>query len=77
VRNVASKDYSEEQVLAWAPDVLDRHARTSKCLSRLTFVADLGGTLAEFGDLEPDGHLDMMFVHSGFQRRLVDSTLLS
>jgi putative acetyltransferase len=76
VRNVARKDYSEEQVLAWAPDELDRQACASKCASRQTFVAELDGTLAGFGDLESDGHLDMMFVHSRFQRRGVASMLL-
>ena len=76
VRNVARKDYSEEQVLAWAPDDLDRPAWASKCASRQTFVAELDDTLAGFGDLEPDGHLDMMFVHSRFQRRGIASMLL-
>lgn len=77
VRNIARKDYSEEQVHAWAPDDLDRQSWASKCASRQTFVAELDGALAGFGDLEADGHVDMMFVHSRFQRRGVASLLLA
>jgi putative acetyltransferase len=76
VRNVARRDYSEEQVLDWAPDDLDRQAWASKCASQRTFVAALDGTLVGFGDLEADGHLAMMFVRSRFQRRGIASMLL-
>jgi putative acetyltransferase len=75
-RVVARKDYSEDQVLAWAPNDLDRQAWAAKCASRQTFIAEFDGTLVGFADLEADGHLDMMFVHSQFQRRGVASMLL-
>ncbi|MBN9507734.1 MAG: GNAT family N-acetyltransferase [Alphaproteobacteria bacterium] len=76
VRIVARRDYSEAQVMAWAPDDIERTLFAARCASRPTWVAETGGTVVGFTDLEPDGHLDMMFVHPGFQRQGVASALL-
>ena len=76
VREIARKDYSAEQVAAWAPDETDLarfHARRS---TKPTFVAEIGGAVAGFTDLEPDGHIDMLFVHPDFQRRGVAKSLI-
>jgi putative acetyltransferase len=76
VRQVASKDYSPAQVQAWAPDELDRDLWLERRGSRPTWVAVIDGRIAGFTDLEPDGHVDMMFVHPDFQGRRVASSLL-
>jgi putative acetyltransferase len=76
VREIARKDYSAEQVTAWAPDEADLerfHARRS---AKPTFVAEIGGAHAGFSDLEPNGHIDMLFVHPDFQRRGVAKALI-
>jgi putative acetyltransferase len=39
-------------------------------------VAVIGSRLAGFSDLEPDGHVDMLYVHPDFQRRGVARLLL-
>lgn len=77
VRRVASRDYTHEQVMAWAPDNIDREATASRNLSRPTWVAEIDGVIAGFTDLEPTGHLDRLYVHSDYQRRGVASTLLT
>lgn len=76
VRQVASRDYSPAQVLAWAPDDLDRDLWLQRRGSRPTWVAMIDGRIAGFTDLEADGHVDMMFVHPDFQGRRVASGLL-
>jgi putative acetyltransferase len=76
VRIVARRDYSEAQVKAWAPDDIERTLFAARCASRPTWVAEIGSTRVGFTDLEPDGHLDMMFVHPDFQRRGIASALL-
>jgi len=65
IREVASKDYSPAQVEAWAQ--VDRDGFATRRLSRPTWVAVLGEERLGFTDLEPDGHLDMMFVHPAHQ----------
>ena len=76
VRRIAIKDYTEDQVKAWAPDEADRERWASRRASRPTWVAEIDGALAGFTDLEPDGHVDMMFVHPDHQGRGVAGALL-
>jgi putative acetyltransferase len=77
VRVVARRDYTQEQVMAWAPDDVDRGAWRSRCGARETFVAEIGDSIVGFTELERDGHLDMMFVHPEHQGRGVASALLA
>lgn len=67
VRRVAVRDYTPEQVLAWAPDDIDRARWAARRENRETWVAVVDGVVAGFSDLEPDGHLDMMFVDADHQ----------
>jgi putative acetyltransferase len=77
VRQVARRDYSEAQVRAWAPDAIDRARWAARRADRPTWVAEAGGDIAGFTDLEPDGHIDMLFVHPGQQGRGVATALLA
>ena len=76
VRRIAIRDYTEDQVKAWAPDEPDRERWAARRASRPTWVAEVDGALAGFTDLEPDGHVDMMFVHPDHQGRGVAGALL-
>ncbi|HEY1720059.1 MAG TPA: GNAT family N-acetyltransferase [Magnetospirillaceae bacterium] len=74
IREIASRDYTPAQIEAWAQ--VDRASWAEWRLSRPTWVAVVDGMPAGFADLEPDGHLDMMFVHPAFRRVGVASALL-
>ncbi len=76
VREVASRDYDPAQVAAWAPDEIDRVRWAARLGGRPTWVATLGGEIAGFSDLEPDGHIDMLFVDPDHQGRGVAAALL-
>jgi putative acetyltransferase len=76
VREVAARDYSPTQVLAWAPDAIDEKRFGQKCETKDTWIAEVDGRIAGFSDLEPDGHVDMLYVHPDFQRRGVARALL-
>jgi putative acetyltransferase len=76
VRIVARRDYTHEQVMAWAPDEIDRQAWAARCASRQTWVAEIDDHIAGFSDMEPDGHLNMMFVHPACQGAGVATALL-
>ena len=75
VREVASKDYSPEQVAAWAK-VDDAGVWAQYRASRPTWLAVDGSTPIGFTDLKPDGCLDMMFVSPDYQGKGVASLLL-
>jgi len=77
VRRVAIRDYSEAQVKAWAPDTAEREKWVERRASRPTWVAEIDGKVAGFTDLEPDGHVDMMYVHPDFKGRGVANALMA
>lgn len=76
VREIASRDYTAAQIRAWAPDEIDAVQFGRRCEVKSTWVAELGGRIAGFSDLEPDGHVDMLYVHPDFVRRGVARALL-
>ncbi|KQV32105.1 acetyltransferase [Rhizobium sp. Root1203] len=76
IREVASKDYSQAEVDAWA-QVDDREEWAQRRSSRPTWIAERNGVAVGFSDLEPDGHLDMMFVHPDYQGIGAASLLLA
>ena len=75
IREVASKDYTPDQVDAWA-QVESHDGWARRRVSRPTWIATVNGNPAGFSDLEPSGHLDMMFVHPRYQGLGVASILL-
>lgn len=74
IRETASKDYTPAQIDAWAR--VDRDSWSVRRADRPTWVADIGGVVAGFSDLEVDGHIDMMFVHPDFGGRGVATALI-
>ena len=75
VCSVNRADYSEEQVRAWAPGVPDPEEWHARMADRRTLVAEEGGEVVGFAELEEDGHLDMLYVRGdsvgrGVGRRL-------
>lgn len=75
IRQVAYKDYDRAQIDAWAQ--INRDLWGERRLSRPTWVAVLGGVPVGFTDLEPNGHLDMMYVHPDYQGIGVATLLLT
>src|SRR5437660_11205760 len=74
IREVAASDYTPAQIDAWAQ--ADRAAWEARRLSRPTWVAFTGEGVIGFVDLEPNGYLDMMFVHPDRQGSGVATALL-
>lgn len=75
VHTVNAGDYSPEQLDAWAdgsPDLAEWGRTLSEHRS---FVAEDGGGIVGFGDIDASGYLDRLYVHKDFQRRGVASAL--
>ena len=80
IRDTASKDYSAEQVAAWAPESVDLVEWNERRLAAYTYVATIDGRVVGFSDVTDDGLLDMLFVHSeaggsGVARALVGAVV--
>ena len=75
VHTVNAADYTPEQLDAWATgkkplDTWDRSFRANT-----TLVAEAGGQIVGFADMDDGGYLDHLFVHRDFQRRGVATAL--
>jgi putative acetyltransferase len=77
VRLVNSRDYSPEQVEAWAPDDIDVGVWAHRLARAFSVVAEIDGRVAGFADVEDVGHLDCLYVHAGHQRCGVGRALLA
>ena len=75
VRSVNRADYSEEQVRAWAPEIPDPEAWHARRADRRTLLAEGHGGVIGVGELEGDGHLDMLYSRKGAVGRGVGSLL--
>jgi putative acetyltransferase len=62
VRSVNRAHYSDRQVMAWAPGVPDPGEWHARMAGRKTLVAEKGGEVVGFAELEDDGHLDMLYL---------------
>jgi len=77
VRNFARTDYTEWQINAWAGDFIDRAPFGQRCVEKSTWAAEREDRAAGFSDIEPDAHIDMLYVHPDFSRRGVVRALLA
>ena len=69
VHIINAKDYSEEQLNAWATEHIDLEKWNRSFLSHYTVVAEIDGTVVGFGDIDNTGYLDRLFVHANFQHQ--------
>lgn len=67
IRRINRKDYSAEQVRAWAPDEIDVASWAEKLTERYSIVVETNGIIMGFGDIEDDGHLGHLYVHADHQ----------
>jgi len=77
VHEVNIRDYTTAQVDAWAPADIDIESWTQSLSSKFTFVAEDGDTIAGFGELEANGHIDRFYCHKDFQRQGVGKLILT
>lgn len=75
VHTVNAKDYTREQLNAWATGRVDLEQWNRSFLSHLSLVAVEDGTIVGFGDMAPDGYLDRLYVHADHQGQGIATTL--
>jgi len=77
IRYVCCRDYSDEQIRAWAPDDFDQELWAKRIEKIHPNVAVLEGQIVGYADLQDDGLIDHFFVDSRFQRQGVGHALMS
>ena len=74
---LASRDYSLEQLQAWAPRDLDQGLWATRIRGIHPFVAELGGELVGYADLQANGYIDHFFVSGHHGRRGIGTALMN
>jgi|GEM_PF-1721329 len=78
IHNINSRDYSVEQINAWAPydSVKDYSGWKEKLAKVKPFVAVIGDIIVGFAEFEPNGHIDCFYVHHEYQGKGIGSALM-
>lgn len=77
IHQVASRDYSPEQIEAWAPRDLDASLWQERIRGIKPFVAELDGEVVGHADLQANGYIDHFFVSGHHPRRGVGAMLMN
>lgn len=77
VRETASKDYTSEQIDAWADEDRDLAEWDRARAAANTQVVELYGQVVGFIDVSEGGYIDMLYVDPNYGRMGVASALLS
>ncbi|MDE5985157.1 MAG: GNAT family N-acetyltransferase [Eubacterium sp.] len=67
VHTINAKDYSEEQLDAWATGEVDLIEWNKSLLNHHSIVAVKEDIIVGFGDIDKTGHLDRLYVHKDYQ----------
>jgi len=66
---VNAKDYTKEQLDAWAAGTVDLEKWNRSFEEHHSLVALDGERIIGFGDIDNTGYLDRLYVHADFQRK--------
>ena len=75
VHSVNAADYTKAQLDAWATGKVVLQEWNRSFLAHHTVVADEGGEIVGFGDIDPAGYLDRLYVHKGHQHQGIASAI--
>src|SRR4029077_8546718 len=77
IRRVNCRDYSPVQIAAWASDDIDTVRWFGRFTGRFVPVAEEAGRPVGFAELEPNGHIDRVYVSADQQRRGIGRLLFA
>ena len=79
VHTINARDYSLEQLEAWAP----KHVKEAKIVNwkealshNITYVAETNGKIIGFSDMTATGYLDRLYIHKDFQGQGIASAFI-
>ncbi len=75
VHTVNAKDYTKEQLDAWATGAVDLEEWNKSLEEHFSLVALDGENIIGFGDIDDTGYLDRLYVHSDYQGKGVAAAI--
>jgi putative acetyltransferase len=77
IHEIASQNYTSEQINAWAPAEIDRDKWNDKMCSIKPFVVEIAGQIVAYADVQASGYIDHFFVSGTFARQGVGTMLMN
>lgn len=77
IHTVNTRDYTPEQVAAWAPEQIDIGRWTTKLAAQEAVIAEQAGKVAGFCSWDTTGYIDLLYVHHAHQRQGIAALLLA
>lgn len=77
IHGTAAKDYTSEQIEAWAPKDFDMSEWQKKIQELKPFVVELDGKIIAYADLQEKGYIDHFFVSAEYARKGIGSALMA
>ncbi|MGZ4974979.1 MAG: GNAT family N-acetyltransferase [Limisphaerales bacterium] len=77
IHRLASKNYTPEQIEAWAPLNFDHEMWASRMQGIQPFVVEHAGQIVAYADVQANGYIDHFFVAASHARLGVGSTLMN
>lgn len=77
VHTINIRDYTKEEVEAWATGTVDLPCWNQSFLEHHTIVAEDCGLILGFGDMDNEGYLDRLYVHEHYQNNGIAKALVS
>lgn len=77
IRNINSRDYTQAQIEAWAPNSLDSELWQKRMDGLSPFVAEIDSLIVGYTDLQSDGLIDHFFCNHKYQRQGVGRALMN
>lgn len=75
VHTINARDYTSEQLQAWAPGSVDLEEWNRSFQAHYTLVAIDHGLIVGFGDIDSTGYLDRLYVHADYQGQGIATAL--
>lgn len=77
IHDIASRDYTPEQIEAWASKDIDPQ-KWSDCIRSLQpFVVEIDGKIAGYADVQSNGYIDHFFVSGAYSKQGVGTLLMN
>ena len=73
---IARRDYTEEQINAWAPAQIDGEYWANRMRGINPFVSEIDGNIVGYADVQVNGYIEHFFVSGSFPRQGIGRSLM-
>lgn len=77
IRDIASRDYTPQQISAWAAEDIDVHRWAGLMRKLQPFIVEIAGGIAGYADVQSDGYIDHFFVSGKYPCQGVGRLLIN